>query len=88
MIPRFIDSTIKGIEFECSMYLILTECIAPTVVGSHMSLLRPTTPRLSGDRRNGKPGEVSFPAPATFKGAERLCRSAKSVGPKTSVLVC
>lgn len=31
---------------------------APTVVGSHMSLLRPTTPRLSGDRKNGKPGEV------------------------------
>ena len=47
---------------ECSMDLMLTAYIAPTVVGSHMSLLRPTTPRLSGDRRNGKPGEVSFPA--------------------------
>ena len=45
-----------------SMDLILTAYTAPTVVGSHMSLLRPTTPRLSGDRRNGKPGEVSFPA--------------------------
>ena len=44
------------------MDLMLTACIAPTVVGSHMSLLRPATPRLSGDRRNGKPGEVSFPA--------------------------
>ena len=33
--------------------------LAPTVVGSHMSLLRPTTPRLTGDRRSGKPGEVS-----------------------------
>lgn len=32
--------------------------VAPTVVGSHMSLLRPTTPRLTADRRNGKPGEV------------------------------
>ena len=45
---------------ECSMDLMLTTYTAPTVVGSHMSLLRPTTPRLSGDRRNGKPGEVSF----------------------------
>ena len=34
---------------------------APTVVGSHMSLLRPATPRLAGDRRIGKPGEVSQP---------------------------
>ena len=33
--------------------------VAPTVVGSHMSLLRPATPRLPVDRRNGKPGEVS-----------------------------
>lgn len=32
---------------------------APTVVGSHMSLLRPATPRLAGDRKIGKPGEVS-----------------------------
>jgi len=32
---------------------------APTVVGSHMSLLRPATPRLAGERRIGKPGEVS-----------------------------
>lgn len=33
---------------------------APTVVGSHMSLLRPTTPRILGERTNGKPGEVRF----------------------------
>lgn len=39
--------------------LILILVTAPTVVGSHMSLLRPATPRLPGDRRNGKPGEVS-----------------------------
>ena len=45
---------------ECSMDIILTKYKAPTVVGSHMSLLRPTTPRLCGDRRNGKPGEVSL----------------------------
>ena len=32
--------------------------LAPTVVGSHMSLLRPTTPRVLGERGNGKPGEV------------------------------
>ena len=31
---------------------------APTVVGSHMSLLRPATPRIPSDRRNGKPGEI------------------------------
>ena len=30
---------------------------APTVVGSHMSLLRPLVPRMSTDRRKGKPGE-------------------------------
>ena len=30
---------------------------APTVVGSHMSLLRPLVPRAPGDRVNGKPGE-------------------------------
>ena len=48
-------------QVECSMHVVLTEYTAPTVVGSHMSLLRPTTPKLSGDRRNGKPGEVSFP---------------------------
>ena len=30
---------------------------APTVVGSHMSLLRPLVPRMSADRRKGKPGE-------------------------------
>lgn len=70
------------------MGLVLTRYIAPTVVGSHMSLLRPTTPRLSGDRRNGKPGEVSFSAHAILEGAERSRRSAKSVEPKTSVLVC
>ena len=45
---------------KCSIKVMLTDYTAPTVVGSHMSLLRPTTPRLSGDRRNGKPGEVSF----------------------------
>ena len=33
------------------------ESSAPTVVGSHMSLLRPLVPRASGERRNGKPGE-------------------------------
>lgn len=49
-------------RIESSMDLMLTEFAAPTVVGSHMSLLRPTTPRLSGDRRNGKPGEVRSPA--------------------------
>lgn len=49
-----------------SMDSMLTESTAPTVVGSHMSLLRPTTPRLSGDRRNGKPGEVSFLAYANW----------------------
>ena len=70
------------------MDLTLTEYIAPTVVGSHMSLLRPTTPRLSGDRRNGKPGEVSSPAHAIFEDAEGSCRSVKSVEPRTSVLVC
>ena len=32
---------------------------APTVVGSHMSLLRPLVPRMSTERRKGKPGEVS-----------------------------
>ena len=31
--------------------------IAPTVVGSHMSLLRPSTPRIPGSHSNGKPGE-------------------------------
>ena len=31
---------------------------APTVVGSHMSLLRPLIPRMSTERRKGKPGEV------------------------------
>lgn len=51
----------------CPTNLTLTEYTAPTVVGSHMSLLRPTTPRLSGDRRNGKPGEVSFSAYANFR---------------------
>ena len=64
------DSTVHrsyhpGNRVECSMDLMLTAYTAPTVVGSHMSLLRPTTPRLSGDRRNGKPGEVSFPAHLT-----------------------
>ena len=39
---------------------ILISIAAPTVVGSHMSLLRPATPRLPGDRRTGKPGEVSL----------------------------
>ena len=34
--------------------------VAPTVVGSHMSLLRPLVPRAPGERRNGKPGEVCF----------------------------
>lgn len=71
----------------CSTDEMLTKNTAPTVVGSHMSLLRPTTPRLSGDRRNGKPGEVSCPAQADCDKAERSCRSAKSAGPKTSVLV-
>lgn len=33
---------------------------APTVVGSHMSLLRPLTPRVSGDRLNVKSGEASI----------------------------
>ena len=61
------DSTVHrsfhlDIRVKYLLDLILTAYIAPTVVGSHMSLLRPTTPRLSGDRRNGKPGEVSFPA--------------------------
>ncbi|MCJ1398826.1 hypothetical protein MMC11_002027 [Xylographa trunciseda] len=31
---------------------------APTVVGSHMSLLRPLVPRMSTERRKGKPGEL------------------------------
>ena len=53
-------------RIECSIKMMLTHYTAPTVVGSHMSLLRPTTPRLSGDRRNGKPGEVSFPAYGNF----------------------
>lgn len=30
----------------------------PTVVGSHMSLLRPMTPRVLGERANRKSGEV------------------------------
>ena len=34
---------------------------APTVVGSHMSLLRPLVPRMSTERRKGKPGEVRVP---------------------------
>ena len=64
------DFTVHGFyrpdhPVECSMDLMLTIYTAPTVVGSHMSLLRPTTPRLSGDRRNGKPGEVSFQVDAT-----------------------
>jgi histone demethylase JARID1 len=33
------------------------ETTAPTVVGSHMSLMRPLVPRISADRRKGKPGE-------------------------------
>ena len=70
------------------MDLMLTAYTAPTVVGSHMSLLRPTTPRLSGDRRNGKPGEVTFPAYMTGRNAEPLCRSARFAEPKTSALVC
>ncbi|MCJ1475760.1 hypothetical protein MMC13_004424 [Lambiella insularis] len=31
---------------------------APTVVGSHMSLLRPLVPRMAAERRKGKPGEL------------------------------
>ncbi|KAL6722178.1 hypothetical protein ACLMJK_001285 [Lecanora helva] len=31
---------------------------APTVAGSHMSLLRPAMPKLASDRRIGKPGEA------------------------------
>ena len=31
---------------------------APTVVGSHMSLLRPATPRLPSSQRSGKRGEI------------------------------
>ena len=31
---------------------------APTVVGSHMSLLRPATPRMPSNQRTGKKGEV------------------------------
>ena len=58
--PTFHRSYHADNRFECSMDLVLTGYTAPTVVGSHMSLLRPTTPRLSGDRRNGKPGEVNF----------------------------
>ena len=37
--------------------LIPTTEAAPTVVGSHMSLLRPLVPRMSIERRKGKPGE-------------------------------
>lgn len=32
----------------------------PTVAGSHMSLLRPATPRVPGEAGNGKPGEVKL----------------------------
>ncbi|KAL9639656.1 MAG: hypothetical protein Q9164_000785 [Protoblastenia rupestris] len=31
---------------------------APTIAGSHMSLLRPATPRLPSSQRNGKRGEI------------------------------
>lgn len=38
----------------------------PTVVGSHMSLLRPMTPRVLGDRANRKTGEAcAFSASST-----------------------
>ncbi|KAI9828378.1 MAG: hypothetical protein M1832_002806 [Thelocarpon impressellum] len=30
---------------------------APTVAGSHMTLFRPSTPRIPGEKGNGKPGE-------------------------------
>ena len=38
---------------------MLIQVIAPTVAGSHMSMLRPEVPRLASDRKLGKPGEVS-----------------------------
>ena len=63
--PRFTDSTVQIIRFGLKGFNA-DKSTAPTVVGSHMSLLRPTTPRLSGDRRNGKPGEVSTIANAVL----------------------
>ncbi len=32
----------------------------PTVAGSHMSLLRPATPRIPGEAGSGKLGEVTW----------------------------
>ncbi len=49
----------KGTKVSPRDEYMLTVIAAPTVVGSHMSLLRPTTPRLARDRSNGKAGEVS-----------------------------
>ena len=48
--------------------------IAPTVVGSHMSLLRPSTPRIPGDHGNGKPGEK--------------CEACGRSDDRTSILIC
>ena len=54
-----------------------------------MSLLRPATPRLTGDRRTGKPGEVSCLDFFLYDClAERDGRFAKYVEPKTIDLLC
>ena len=50
----------KGMLFHALLYTSANFVVAPTVVGSHMSLLRPATPRIPSDRRSGKPGEVSL----------------------------
>ena len=49
----------KGMKQNQVDKLILIPVAAPTVVGSHMSLLRPATTTFPGDRRKGKPGGVS-----------------------------
>ncbi len=47
---------------------------APTVVGSHMSLLRPSTPRIQADRGICKPGE--------------LCEACGKSEDRSSLLIC
>ena len=68
----------------------LTDGSAPTVVGSHMSLLRPTTPRVAGERRVGKPGEVGSKISTNDNSLtlQKMCEACGKVEDRPSILIC
>lgn len=55
-----------------------------------MSLLRPTTPRVAGERRTGKPGEVCSMIPTYNRllTSQKMCEACGKAEDRPSILIC